>query len=358
MKNLKKFTEFGVLAMLLSMALLTACGGGGSSTATSGFIQSYTTSAGVGEILQFGINTINSSYTYTVAKTSYAASGVTAGQSGSGALSSNLDGTFTVGPSSDGFILSGRVRPIRNALFAGHVVISRIGGIGRIPVFGLSNPITTIAGLADTYNYQGFSCSVKGIADATGNGLCASHYGTGTVDTAGAYTICKGGDISNQGTNPCTTTSTGTLQVIPSLPGVFDYRNASGHIGWFFAFTAANGQKIAVIDHDDAISTTNEFGNAVFTSYASAVAGTVDGRYFVKNNEGGEHLVTVSGTSVASTLYPGVAGTLTYNAPWSGLVTYNFPASAVSGVAMIAGSGAYTHISNVDPALFAVGLKY
>jgi len=352
-------TELGVVAATLSVVLLVACGGGGATSSNVGFEQTYTTSAGVGEVLQFSINTTNLSYNYSLAKTSYATSGVISGQSGTGTLTSNGDGSFAVGSSSDNFIQSGRVRPIRNDLFVGHVLINTIGGMHKIPVFGLSNPITTVAGLAGTYNFQGFSCNARGIADVTGNVACASHYGTGTIDAGGAYTICRGADISIN--NACAT-STGTLQAIPSLPGVFDYWNASnGHIGWFFAFTASNGQKIAVVDHDDAVSVTHEFGHTVFASYTSAVSGDVDGRYFIKNNEGGEHLVTITGSTVSSTLHPGVTGTLAYNSPWNGLISYQFPASVVaaaSGVAMIAGSGAYTHTSNDDPALFAVGVKY
>ena len=364
MKILNRLTEWGLVAGILSVTLLAACGGGReSTTGTGGFSQSYTTSAGVGEVLQFSINTTSLTYSYSVTKTSYAASGVTAGQSGTGTLNNNGDGTFAVSASSDSFIQSGKVRPIRNALFVGHVLINSIGGANKIPVFGLSNPITSVATLADTYNFQGFSCNVRGIADVTGNASCASHYGTGTIDTSGNYSICLSGNISDTANHPCTATTSGTIQAINGLSGVFDYWNTTtGHIGWLFAYTAANGQKVAVIDHDDAVSVTHEFGHSVFTSYASVTSGAIDGKYFVKSNEGGEHLVTISGSSVAFTLYPGVNGTLTYNSPWNGLLSYQVPAwgaaAGASGVAMATGSGAYTNISNDDSAIFTVGFKY
>jgi hypothetical protein len=117
-----------------------------------------------------------------------------------------------------------------------------------------------------------------------------------------------------------------------------------------------------VIDHDDHISVTHEFGHTVFTSSVALNSGDVDGKYFVKSNEGDEHLVTIAGSSVALTLYPGVIGTLTYNSPWNGMMSYDVPASGVSmgasGVAMAAGTGVYTSVSNTDPARFAVGFKY
>jgi hypothetical protein len=139
----------------------------------------------------------------------------------------------------------------------------------------------------------------------------------------------------------------------------FDYLGTGGYISWLFAFTASNGKKIMVIDH---ISVTHEFGHSVFTSSVALNSGDVDGKYFVKSNEGDEHLVTIADSSVALALFPGVTGTLTYNSPWSGMMSYDVPASGVamgaSGVAMAAGTGVYTSVSNADPARFAVGFKY
>ena len=348
------------MAVALSVTLLAACGGG-ASTSSTGFDQTYTSSAGAGEVMQFRINTVNHTYTYTIAGTSYAASGVAVGQSSNGALTSNGDGTYAVGASSDGFIQAGRVRPIR-AMFVGHVVINTIGGVERIPVFGLSNPITTVAGLADSYNFEGFSCNARGIANVMGRAGCLSHYGTSSIDTSGNYSICVSGDLNNAGTHPCTATLTGTLQAVAAYPGVFDYIGSGGHIGWLFAFTASNGKKIMVIDHDNHISLTHEFGHSVFTSSVALNAGDVDGKYFVKSNEGDEHLVTIAGSSMALTLHPGVTGTLTFNSPWNGMMSYDVPASGVlagaSGVAMAAGTGVYTSVSNGDLARFAVGFKY
>ncbi|MDO8989110.1 MAG: hypothetical protein Q7U91_05705 [Sideroxyarcus sp.] len=361
MKILSRLAQLGVMAAALSVGLLAACGGGGASSSTVGFEETYTSSAGAGEVMQFRINTTNHTYTYTIAGTSYAASGVAVGQSSSGALTSNGDGTYAVGASGDGFIQAGRVRPIR-AMFVGHVAINAIGGTERIPVFGLSNPITTVAGLADSYNFEGFSCNARGMANVTGRAGCRSHYGTSSIDTSGNYSVCINGDLGNTGAHPCTSTLTGTLQAVAAYPGVFDYIGASGHIGWLFAFTASNGKKIMVIDHDDHISLTHEFGHSVFTSSVALNSGDVDGKYFVKSNEGDEHLVTIAGSSVALTLHPGVTGTLTYNSPWNGMMSYDVPASGVSlgasGVAMAAGTGVYTSVSNVDPARFAVGFKY
>lgn len=360
MKNLNKLAQLGIVSAALSVSILAACGGGASNSVVA-IQQTYTTSAGVGEVMQFQIDTANLTYTYTIAGTSYAASGVAVGQSSSGALTSNGDGTYAVGASSDGFIQSGRVRPVR-AMFVGHVVIDTLGGTERIPVFGLSNPITTVAELADDFNFEGFSCNARGIANAFGRGGCLAHYGTSNIDSAGNYAICVGGDLSDTATHPCTTQLSGTLQAVAAYPGVFDYIGSGGHIGWLFAFTAANGKKIMVVDHDDQVSLRHEFGHSVFTSSVALNSGDADGHYFVKNNQSGEHLVTIAGDTMTMTLHPGVTGTLTYNSPWNGMVSYDIPASGVSagtsGIAMAAGTGVYTSINNDDPTRFAVGFKY
>lgn len=361
MTTLNRLTQLGIVTAALSVGILSACGGGGTSLSSTGIQETYTASAGVGEVMQFNIDTVNLTYSYTIAGTSYAASGVASGQTGSGSLTSNGDGTYAVGASGDNFIHAGMVRLVR-AMFVGHVQINAIGGTGKIPVFGLSNPITTLADLADSYNFEGFSCTARGIADVTGRGGCHAHYGTSSVDTSGNYSVCVDGDLNDTASHPCSTTLSGTFQALTAYPGVFDYRTASGHIGWLFAFTASNGKKIMVVDHDDNISLAHEFGHTIFTSSVALNSGDVDGKYFVKTNEGGEHFVTISGSSIFLTLFPGVTGTLTYNSPWNGMMSYDLPASGVSqgasGVAMAASTGVYTSIRNDDPARLAVGFKY
>lgn len=361
----------------MAALLVVACGGGGVTPAST-----FMASAGVGEVLQFTFDTGNMVYNYAVVNTSYAASGVLAGQTSSGTLlSRNTDGSYTVGPSLDGYIRSGKLLPALGEV-AGHVAIQTFPG-ATIPVFGVSNPTPTLLIVNGTYNYQGFSCSASGIANAASAvpGTCASEYGTMTVaginPTSASYSTCKGGDITNQSAAssgvPCTTLTPGTI-VATGTPGVYDFLNASNqHVGWFFAAMAPNGQVVAVIDHDDKY--TPAYGHAALTTYASLITGSADGSYYVNDNEGKENWVNIATTAAynnsmtqiiyttnyTSTANPGIQGTLTPNVPWNGLSTYSIPASssvpAASGVAMVSATGAYTHTSSGDPALFATGAK-
>lgn len=348
-----------LVAITITAILVAACGG------SSDFEQTYTSSAGAGEVLQFSVDTSKMTYIYKEIGSSY---GIAIGQTGKGSLTSkNAEGSYNVGQSDDNFIQSGKVFPIKEGLLLGHLLINSIGGANKIPVFGISNPITTIARLAGTYNFQGFGCTAKSGGNVFGAFSCLSHYGTvmivNTNATTDSFTKCKFGNfIVNASGVPCSgANQTGTISATQSAtPGVFDlYNNSSDHIGWIFAFTAQNNQTVAVIDHDDAVS--GEFGHTILATYASAVSGTSDGNYYVKNNMGGEYLVTISGSNISSTAHFGVNGTLTFNSPWTGLAEYQFATSGVvaaSGVAMTGGTGAYTNTDNAYPALFAVGLRY
>jgi hypothetical protein len=380
--NFKK--EFSIaaetLAAICMVAIMAvACGGGGGST--SGITQAYTAANGVGEVLRFSVNTANMTYSYALIDSPI--SGVSFTQTGTGALSGvNPVGTYAVLASSDGYIVGGKVFPVSNGVMVGNLALHYynanppVGAVTNIPVFSISNPITSLLGVDGVYNYQGFSCNATGIANVSGVPGCSSHLGTmliaGSSSTEAIYADCNGGDIT--AASGCSTTPT-TGRIVPSAgtAGVYDLRKAGiGHIGWFFAFTAPNGQVVGVIDHDDPI--TPAYGFAVLAPHTPVAIGASNGSYLVETNENQEQWVTISTTSTAtsgitttSTIYTstaqsGVPGTLTPNLPWDGLSTYYLPASgvspAVSGVAMVTGTGAYTHSSINDTRLFAVGVKY
>lgn len=365
-----------LVALCMVAILAVACNGGGTQA-----VPAYTVSAGAGEVLQLTVDIGNMIYSYSVLDTSYAASGVSVGQNSTGTLlGSNPDGTYNVGPSLDGFIQGGKVMLLGGEL-AGHLAIPLIAGSVNVPVIGISYPAPNLVFIAGVYNYQGFSCKALGMANAS-TPACASQYGTMTIavlnpvnPTSAIYTTCVGGDITNQNAttgHPCTGgTLTGTIQPTSlATPGVYNVLDAgNNHIGWFFAFTALNGQNVGVIDHDD--SKTPAYGHTVLSAYTPLTTGAGDGSYYVNNNEGQESWVTLATTLNAnnywfvgplpwntSTAQSGVQGTFTPNSPWTGLSTYSLSSTpAVSGVAMVTGTGVYTQTESDKPELFSVGVR-
>lgn len=392
--------KFTVAAQTLGAAfvvaiLVAACGGGGS---PSGFVQSYTTSVGAGDVLQFSVDTTNMVYSFRVIDTSYAsaalaasnvsiASAVSPTEASTGILSGrNAVGSYNVMPSADGFILGGEVYPVQNGVFVGHVLIKPFSGIHRmIPIFGVSTPVTSLANMSGEYNLQGFACAGRtgGQVGSASGVQCLNHYGTAWITassvssapasgvTVATITTCRFGDLTTaatasgpflcappvgNGTPTSTPTRVGTL-IATGTPGVFDFQTADGkHRGWLFAFSTG-GQNIAVIDHDDVY--TPEFGHSVAVTQTSVQPGQIDGNYFVKNNIGGRHLLTISGTTYTDTLFGAAIGNLAYDTPWTGLVEYTGGyMGGASGVADVATAGAFTYTSSTVPYLFGVGLKY
>jgi len=369
-----------LVALCMVAILAVACNGGGTQA-----VPAYTVSAGVGEVLQLTVDISNMVYSYSVLNTSYAAAGVYVGQNSTGTLlGSNPDGTYNLGPSLDGFIQSGKVLQLGGEL-AGHLAIPLIAGSVNVPIIGISYPAPSLVFIAGVYNYQGFSCNALHIANAASAtpGTCTSQYGTMTIavvnptnPTSAIYTTCVGGDITNQNAttgHPCTGSPvTGTIQPTSlATPGVYNVLDGGNkHIGWFFAFTALNGQNVGVIDHDDA-GTPSAYGHTVLSAYTPLTTGAGDGSYYVNNNEGVENWVTLATTLNpnnywfvgplpwnTATAQSGVQGTFTPNSPWTGLSTYTLSSTpAVSGVAMVTGTGVYTQTSSADTALFGVGVR-
>ncbi len=378
---LKQCGEILVCALVAGI-LIAGCGGGSASSGSSGFSQSYTTSVGAGDVLQFSVNTTNKTYSFNVIETSYGAGAVASGIPAASAVSNtetstgtltgpNAVGSYNLSASADGFIAGGEVFPIQNSFFVGHVIISSIAGHTRkIPIFGVANPVTTFASLAGTYNYQGYGCAGRSGGYAFGNIACSPHTGTISITSSGTFTTCKDGNLAAS-TPVCTlpvvgtsTASTNGDLVATATSGVYDFKTNDGHHrGWLFAFTAG-GQNVAVIDHDDDF--TPAFGHSIAISQTNLTSGQIDGHYFIKNNVGERHLMAISGVSFTDTPDTGsgtvpsaqVTGTLQYNNPWTGLVTYQFNARPASGVADIATIGAFTYTSSTIPFFYGVGLKY
>ena len=333
--NIRKFS------MIVSMVLLTACGGGGG-TATSGFSQSYTTSAGIGELMTYNINTSNLTYSYTITQSSY---GLT-GQTGSGTLTKNSDGSYSPSESTDS-----RVYALQNGLMIGAVSLNVAGTATTVPIYGISTPVTTLTNLAGTYNYVSKSCTLPNGASNCAN----TSYGTIKIDNAGNYTQCTTTNIT---TSPLCSTTTGAITATGTT-GVWSYvRNGSGHTNYLLAFTAPNGQNVLVIDLND--SGGYGYGQVVASTQATVNAGDADGVYTFLSNGGIAGATTVTGTSFSSSyVYNGSpgsnSGTVVFNSPWTGLANVGGGA----GTAMFAGTGVYAYSdNNAAHHYFEIGMRH
>jgi hypothetical protein len=358
-----------IVGSIILGAVLVACGGGGGSSSSSSTPASsgaststtYTASSGAGEVITFTIDTTNKTYTYIDVQSSYGF----VGKTGAGSLvSQNADGSWNLSASSDGFIKTASILANSGGLIVGQVTINYGGGAGnqKNPIFGVSNPISSVGDLAGTYNYISFACSVKSYG-AYGSS-CGPAHGTIVVDSTGAYHQCTGANIgTNASCTGATMNTTGTITASANA-GVFNFlRNAAGGTpnpiggtsGSFIAYTSSNGQKIIITDLSDNYY---GYGHLVGSTQNSFTSGSGDGTWYWAENSGLTGTTVVSGMTF--TAYPAGMGTVTggftTNANWPGLLNLT-RSDGSTGYVLAAGTGLYVAHDNTSTGNYEIGFK-
>jgi len=323
-----------MLCVILVAMLVTACGGGGggggsSSPAAAGFSQTYTTSATAGELMTYSIDTSALTYSFTITKSSYGCEVSNAPcHSGSGTLTKNSDGTYTPSGSP-----SSKIHALQNGLLVGSVTMAFNGVSQTVPIVGVSNPITTAADLAGTFNFMSLQCAAKSYGLFTG---CATYQGSATLGANGTFTTCSGDNISAN-VHTCTNTVSGTMTSLGG--GIWQFQGTSPTLGattnYLLAFSAPNGQKVAILDFNDA--TVFGYGQAILSTQVTTAASDLAGNYLWANDYGSSGVVTLNSNDTTSS-----GLTIAENSPWSGLATVTGGGNG-TGYGMIAGNGVYVY---------------
>jgi len=323
------------LLILGAFLLISGCGGGGSSSSTSssssGFTGSYSSSGSIGEVLTYAINTSNLTYTYTVTQSAFGLTGTT----GSGTLISNSDGSYTPSGSPNS-----KVFAVNGGLLVGGVNLTINGTSKTVPILGVNSPITTLANLAGTYNYIGYSCVTNSGTISSPN--CGTNYGTIKILSTGAYTTCT--TINITATSTCSTT-TGTITALSGTSGTWKFtRTGSTNNNYLIAYAGGNSQNVLLIDTND--SGGYGFGHTLASTQVTISSSDVGGTYHVVANDG-----TIGTTVPTATAYTfsgksnganiTAAGALTINSPWNGLIAVTPNSGGVAGTVIAAGSGLY-----------------
>ena len=342
--NMKKLSLS--LFILMIASVLFACGGGGGSSASTpanGFSQSYTTSAGIGELMTYSINTTNKTYAYTITQSSYGLTGLT----GSGTLTANSDGSFSPSESPNS-----RVYALQNGLLVGAVSLNLSGTSVNVPVVGIASPITSLANLAGTYNYISKNC-----VTASHNCQPTTSYGTIKIDATGNYTECASTDIT---ASPSCSDSAGTISAT-TTSGVWSYVRTGGtNTNYLLAFKAPNGQNVLIIDFNDLGG--YGYGQAIASTQSSVQSGSVDGTYTYLANTGVSGATSVAGTGFTSVYtFNGSSGTnsgtVVFNSPWTGMSSVT--GGNNTGIAMMAGTGVYAYRDNdATHHYFEIGMRH
>jgi hypothetical protein len=338
------FLKYGRLCFLL--LFLVACGGGGgsgsgvssgpvvsSAPVVSGFQQTYTSSAAIGELITYAVDTQNMTYSFVVIKSQYGCELVNSPcRTGNGSLVKNADGSYTPSGSP-----TSKIYALKSGLLVGTI---KLGAMPATPLIGIPNPITTAAGLAGIYNYISVQCPAKSNGNMNG---CHSYYGTVSVSATGnsvTYSTCQSDDISNPARN-CVAVGSGSGSVDADGRWTF-LRTGSANENYMVAFVAANGQKVAYIDFNDPGAGGYGYGQATMSEKVRLqVAGYAAnaGDWYVTSLTPGSDSTTIKTTSYADGSVSS-GGTMTLNTPWDGFLTNSTDAS---GKFIISGGGVFTH---------------
>ena len=348
-------------ALALPLAFLSACGGGGGSSVSSetlralpelssGFQQTYTTSAAQGELLTYTVDTKALTYTYTVIKSQYGCEVPAAAcHTGSGVLTQNADKSFSVSGSS-----SSKIYALQSGLLVGSV---KLGDMPETPIIGIPSPITSSSALAGTYNYVSVQCPSKSQGAMSG---CLGRYGSFKVVSADAnkisYTTCDSDDIEKV-TPVCKSTTAGTGSYDPAL-GVWKFsRTGSTNESYMAAFTASNGQKVAYLDFNDLGG--YGYGQATVSERVTlskeGLASSAGNWFLVNLGPGGNASSAIVTANADGTISTG--GAMVLNSPWAGFVANT---QDPRGMWILAGSGVFTYGGWTDlagRAKYIVGMK-
>jgi len=331
---------------ILLMTMFTWIASCGSSSSSSGFSQTFTSSASIGELVSFSIDTSNNTYSYTITQSSFGLTGTT----GSGTLIANSDGSYS--PSTQTY---SKIYAVKNGLLIGSINLTISGTTVNVPIYGTSSPITSIASLAGTYNYISSSCA----NNTSGSGCGTTSYGTIKIDSLGNFTQCTTTNIT---TSPACSDTTGALSYLGG--GVWNYqRTGSVNTNYFLGFNSSNGQNVLVIDLNDTGG--YGYGQAVAsTQSAIDTSGTNDGTWFLQSNKSQSAVTTVSGNgySTLNSYSDGRGGDtdigiITADTPWTGMFTNS--GTTGNGLGIISGTGLFVHKSTVAgyESYYTFGLK-
>ena len=294
---------------------LASCGGGG--TGSSATATSYTSVAMAGELLTYTVDPVALTYSYTITESQF---GLT-GKTGSGTLVRNADGSYS--PSG---VPNARIVSLPNGLMLG-AVRERFGSaVVTVPIIGLSDPVTSVAGLAATYNFMHRGCL---------SGVCVTDTGTFAIAANGTWSSCASGNL---GAGACPAGGrTGTLVAVGG--GLYQVMEGSTNIGTAIGFNSA-GQNVLLIDLKDFRAGGLGVGLVVGSEQTTLTPAQTDGTWIAGTSNGNWAVFTSSGSTITITNVDGlpvnVVGSFTANAPWLGMAT-----TSGGGMGFLAGNGVY-----------------
>lgn len=325
--------RLGAVALVIFVA---ACsGGGGGSTGTSSTNSSpvtYTSAATPGELVSYTVDTGALTYAYTITESQY---GLT-GQAGSGTLTALGNNGYALSN-----IANSRIQILPNGLMLGAIRHNFGAGVTTVPVMGLSNPVSTLASVAGTYNYISRGCV---------SGTCGTAYGTLQISAIGTWNYCTSGNLAG-----CTATGSGNLTAQGN--GKFTVYDGGTTVGTLVAMASSvSGQNVLIIDLKDPRTSAPTLGKGIVVASTQAAVNTTltNGSWYAAGSNGGYGSFNITGGNITYTSINGSASSatdsVTFESPWTGMAT------SANGKALLAGYGVYMFAGSSG--YLELGMKY
>ncbi len=313
-------------ALCLAAGLFAVSGCEDSSTEPEEGTVGTTYVAGVsgGDLLTYTLDTSALTYSYEIVESEF---GLT-GQTGSGTLTQNADGTYS--PSGEPATLV--VLP--NTLIVGMVQLPVGAGNTDMLFAGVPQITTdyTPSGVAGTYNYITYECD-----EPLSGGACTAgyqvFYGTFQVDAGGTWQSCDRGDLTDPVSNPCSGTPlSGTWS--DQGNGILAASVGGTVMASAMLLPSASGGKVLIVDLKDRPAASAGPGILVGVRQVSLSGMDISGTYRYVSTEGyfGEAQVPDPNTPGISDSYQltettpaggqqTVNGTFVRDDPWTGWLT-------------------------------------
>ena len=330
MKNIVRAVKTSVVVCVV--AVITACGGGGGGPDLPQS-NSYVSSAALGEVIRYQVNSSTLAYEYEVLFSRFGCSELNAAcRTGSGTLVRQSDGTYQPSGSP-----STRVFLANNGVLLGTFQLR--ADIPTTPIMGFDASRLLTSFTPMDLLFAGMTCSSKGEANVAQCETVWGHIKTsaGINDSTQNFSICRRGDLDVRCDDPIN----GTMQYT-GQNGIWLLSANNETLGYMALFQAANGPVIGFLDFDNA---NFGYGHAKLSTKVTLTTELIreqaPGRWVLANESGDMQFINVDADG---NLEGG--NTVTWNQPIDGLATIPDPSSPYTSLQT--GPGMFTMINNID----------
>lgn len=275
----------------------------------------YSAAGSIGELISYTLDPNSLTYEYEIKESEFGLTGETA----SGTLIKNQDGTYT--PSSDP---DARVILLPNGLVIGAEDVD-VNGTDRPLLFAGVPALASVNAdeLKGVYNYMEYSCDAENDPNC-GSGSYYTSYGTVEIKTDNTFLACNEGNIEDQTNFPCKDNGPFPGTWADKGDGTLKLEMMGVQFATCMVMPSASGGKLIIVDMK---KTTNTSPGLLVGVKKLAVANADLGGSFHFNGEDGnfgEVSVDNANNSYAGTINEpdasplSYSGTLTRDIPWEG----------------------------------------